>query len=283
MCRLGSSLTPQDDSELDLGSPEALIPRDEESSEEDRPFLPRFLLQEIILAHSPYEGVFHNRPGLQGNLLCRSDWLRLRGISVAECMILPIRQLVAFPRCSVCEQFKAEERSSARWPLSASALLDDSRWQSGVSGGLLLRPGCGHLLARVGQFRDGFGHGGSPEGGLHKQSLRAAGSVPDPQRKRQRQEEMPREQSQLEPSAPQTHRCMFLSHKDICTSKASGSEHRADDFRGLQWQRDRILDESQQAVHAAELQELLNLDKFGEVVDRPSSQRVQVPQKAQCR
>ena len=53
LCRLDHCLTPQYDSELDLGSPEALIPRDEESSEEDRPFLPRFLLQEIVFAHSP--------------------------------------------------------------------------------------------------------------------------------------------------------------------------------------------------------------------------------------
>ena len=46
---LDSSLTPQHDSEQDLGSPEALISRDEESSEEDKPFLPRFLLQEFYL------------------------------------------------------------------------------------------------------------------------------------------------------------------------------------------------------------------------------------------
>ena len=59
------------DSEPDLGSPKTLIPRDEESSEEDRPFLPRFLLQEMIFAHSPYEG--ENQPRLQGDLLCRSD------------------------------------------------------------------------------------------------------------------------------------------------------------------------------------------------------------------
>ena len=131
-CRSDPSLAPHYDSEQDLGSPEALILRDEESSEEDRPCPPRFLLQEIIFAH---EGVFHNQPSLQRNLLCRSDWLRLRGISETECMILPIRELAAFPRCSVCEQLKAEERSSARWPLSASALLDDSRWQS-WSGGL---------------------------------------------------------------------------------------------------------------------------------------------------
>ena len=57
------------------------ISRDEESSEEDMPFLPRFLLQAIIFAHSPYGGLFSNWPSLQGNLLCRSDWLRFRGIS----------------------------------------------------------------------------------------------------------------------------------------------------------------------------------------------------------
>ena len=78
LCRLDPSLTPQYGSVLDLGSPEALIPRDEESSEEDRPFLPRFLSQEIFFVHSPYEGVFHNRPSPQENLLCRADCLRLR-------------------------------------------------------------------------------------------------------------------------------------------------------------------------------------------------------------
>ena len=45
------------DSELDLGSPKTLIPRDEESSEEDRPFLPRFLLQEITHALIKLMGV----------------------------------------------------------------------------------------------------------------------------------------------------------------------------------------------------------------------------------
>ena len=44
-----------------------------------------------------------------------------RGISEAECMIFPIRELVAFPRRG--------ERSSAQWLLPVPALLDDSRWQ----------------------------------------------------------------------------------------------------------------------------------------------------------
>ena len=126
------SLGPQShsDSEVGLGSPEAVVTRDEESSEEDRPFLPRFLLQEIIFAHSPYEGFFHNQPCLQGNLLCRTDWLRRRGVAETECMILPVRELAAIPRCSVREQLKVEERSSARWSLSAPVLLDELRWQS---------------------------------------------------------------------------------------------------------------------------------------------------------
>ena len=95
----------------------AMPTRDKESSEEDRPFL----LQEIIFAHSPYEGVFHNRPSLQGNLLCRSDWIRSRGISETDCMILPTRELVDFPRCNVCEQLKAVELFGATAPVGASA------------------------------------------------------------------------------------------------------------------------------------------------------------------
>ena len=49
-----------------------------------------------------------------------------RGISETERLILPIRELVASPRCSVCEQLKAGERSSAQWPLSVPALLDEA-------------------------------------------------------------------------------------------------------------------------------------------------------------
>ena len=103
------------------------LPQEEDSSEEDRPFLPRFLLQEIIFAHSPY-----NRQHLQGNPLCRSGWLRLRGFSETECMILPVQELAALPRCSVCEQLKAEERSLARWSCPSrrfSTILGGSRTQ----------------------------------------------------------------------------------------------------------------------------------------------------------
>ena len=74
------SLTPQCHSAPGLGSVETLIPRAEESSEEDRQFPPTFLLLEIIFAHSPYGRVFLNLPILHGNLLCRPDWLPLRRI-----------------------------------------------------------------------------------------------------------------------------------------------------------------------------------------------------------
>ena len=74
-------------------------------------------------------GVFHNRPSLQGNLLRRSEWLRLQGIAETDCMILPVRGLAAFPPRTVSEQLKAGERS-APWSLPTPELLDDFRWQS---------------------------------------------------------------------------------------------------------------------------------------------------------
>ena len=112
-CWAAAAFCHLDPSEQDVGPPEALIPHDEECSEEDRSFFPRFLLQAVILAHSPYGGVFPSISRLQGDLLCRSDWLCLRGISQTECMILPVRELAAFSWCSVCEQHKAQERSGS--------------------------------------------------------------------------------------------------------------------------------------------------------------------------
>ena len=165
LCRLDSSLTPQYGSAPGLGSAETLIHRDEESSEEDRLFLPRFLLQEIILAHRPYEGVFHNRPSLQGNLLCRSDWLRLLGIAETECTILPVRELPAFPRCRVCEHLRTCERPSRR-SLPAPVLLNEFRWQSdpvlwsGESSQPLLRAHRQYLRLRFGPLEIASGNGG---------------------------------------------------------------------------------------------------------------------------
>ena len=127
LCRLDPSLTPQYDSELDPGSLEALIPRDVESSEEDRPFLPRFFLQEVIFAHSPYGGGLSQptKPAGESPVQIR---LPLLARNFGDRMqILPVRELAAFPRCSVCEQLQAQERSPARWCLSAPTLLDGSR------------------------------------------------------------------------------------------------------------------------------------------------------------
>ena len=129
MCGLDSSPTPQNDSEMDLGSPEALIPRGEEPSEDKKPFLPRFLLQEIICAHSACEGVFRDQPRLQEHLQCRADWLCLRGIAETACAILPIRELAACPRCSAMEHPSSGERSSALLSLPAPVLIDKYGWQ----------------------------------------------------------------------------------------------------------------------------------------------------------
>ena len=118
-------------------------PRDEESSEDDRPFQPRFLLQEIIFAHSPQKGVFDNRPTIQGNLLCRSDSLCLRGIEETDCAILPIRELAAYPRSSACEHFRSGERPSGRWPFPVTS----------TSGRIQLAVRSSSLVRELGQSR----------------------------------------------------------------------------------------------------------------------------------
>ena len=62
LCRLDTGCTPRGDNEQDLEPPEALIPQGEGLGEDVTPFLPRFLLQEIIFAHSSHEGVYPNQP-----------------------------------------------------------------------------------------------------------------------------------------------------------------------------------------------------------------------------
>ena len=74
--------------------------------------------------------VFRNQQRLQGNVLCRSAWLCLRGVAATECAILPIRELAAFPRGSACEHSSSGGRPSERRSLPASVLLDDFGWQS---------------------------------------------------------------------------------------------------------------------------------------------------------
>ena len=52
----------------------------------------------------------------RGNLLCRADWLCLRGIAGTECAILPrFKKSPPLPRrCSACEQTSSGERPTAR-------------------------------------------------------------------------------------------------------------------------------------------------------------------------
>ena len=105
---------PVDDCEQDLALPEALFPHGGGLGEDDTPFLPHLLLKEIFFAHSANEGVYPNQPRHQANLLCRTDWLCLRGIAATECAILPTRDFAAYPWCSACEHPKSGQRPSAR-------------------------------------------------------------------------------------------------------------------------------------------------------------------------
>ena len=97
MC-LDSDCAPVDDSEQDLAPPEAPFPHGGGLGE-DTPLLPRFLLQEIIFAHSPYEVIIPSSRAFRG-IWCRTDWLCLRGIAATECAILPTRELAAYPRAA---------------------------------------------------------------------------------------------------------------------------------------------------------------------------------------
>ena len=45
----------------------------------------------IIFGHCPFGGLESNQPCVQGNLLCRRDWLQLRRIAGSAWAILPIR------------------------------------------------------------------------------------------------------------------------------------------------------------------------------------------------
>ena len=124
LCRLDSSFAPQHDSEQDHGSPEAVIVSGEEPSEDDKPFLPRFLLHEIIFAHSPCEGVGPNQPRRQRNLLCRADWLCLRKLQKQNARSSPIRELAAYPGCIACEHPSLGERINGTEPATTSQMDD---------------------------------------------------------------------------------------------------------------------------------------------------------------
>ena len=91
------------------------------------------------------EGVYPNQPRLQENLLCRADWLCLRGVATTECAILPTRELGTCPWYSACEHSSSGERPSARQCLPAPVLIDGFSWQPdhvpwfGIRGGPLTK------------------------------------------------------------------------------------------------------------------------------------------------
>ena len=79
-----------------------------------------------------------------------------------ECAVLPIRELAAYPRCSVCEQLNAGERTSARRFLPTPSASRQIRLEQGRqplrranrqlprlgTGSLEISSGCGRRLVR---------------------------------------------------------------------------------------------------------------------------------------
>ena len=106
------------------------FPNSEGPGEDVKPFLPRFLLQDIIFAHCPVDDLYPNQLRLRGNLLCRMDWLH-RGIARTEGAILPIREIAACPRCSTCEHPGSGERPTARRSLPAPEPMNEFSWWPG--------------------------------------------------------------------------------------------------------------------------------------------------------
>ena len=99
----------------------ALLPNSDEPGEDATP---SFLLQEIIFAHCPHDDLYLTQPRLQEHLLCRADWLCLRGNASCECAILPIQEIATHSRCSA-------QRSTARRSLPASKPINKLFWQPG--------------------------------------------------------------------------------------------------------------------------------------------------------
>ena len=95
-----------------LGSPEALIPRDEESSWEETVPTKIPVAGDFLRAQPVRRGISQPAKPAWESPVQRSDWLPLREFSETGCMILPVRELAAVPQCSACEQLKASTRPS---------------------------------------------------------------------------------------------------------------------------------------------------------------------------
>ena len=103
-----------------------MIPNSDSLGEDVKPFLPRFLLQELIVAHCPFDDLYPDQPDDFGKIFCcRTDWLQLRRTVDTQCAILPIREIAAFPRPS------SNHRPTARWSLPAQEPMDEFRCRPG--------------------------------------------------------------------------------------------------------------------------------------------------------
>ena len=128
-CRLGTDCALTSDSEQGIEPPWALIANSDGPGEDVIPFLPRFLLQEIIFARCPFDDLYPNQSRFRGNFLCGTDRLQLRGIAGAECVIRPIREITAHPRCSTCERPSSGARTGAIERIQLVARTDALVWK----------------------------------------------------------------------------------------------------------------------------------------------------------
>ena len=117
--KLDADCVPLGISEQDITSL-GIIPNSEEPTKDAAPFLPRFLLQEIICEHSPHDDRY---------LLCSADWLCLRGTAGTECGILPIREIATHRQCSACARTSSGELPTARRSLPAPEPVNKFCWQ----------------------------------------------------------------------------------------------------------------------------------------------------------
>ena len=76
--------------------------------------MPRFLLNHIIFDHGLVDGLGPDQPRLQGNLLCKKDWIQLREIARSEWEILPVQEVAAYTWCTMCEHLRSGTCPKAR-------------------------------------------------------------------------------------------------------------------------------------------------------------------------
>ena len=77
-----------------------------------------FFFHHITFDHCLVDGLEPDQPRLQGNLLCRKDWLQLQEVARSEWAILPIQEVAAYPWCTACEHLRSgncPEAHRAKW------------------------------------------------------------------------------------------------------------------------------------------------------------------------